>query len=42
MWFNRHAAGTKLKLAAGLALAAGGVAIAYFPQHFTSVLCAVK
>lgn len=42
MWFNRRAAGTKLKLAAGLALAAGGVAIAYFPQHFASVLCAVK
>jgi sulfite exporter TauE/SafE len=42
MWFNRRAAGTKLKLAAGLALAASGVAITYFPQHFASVLCAVK
>lgn len=42
MWLNRRAVGTRLKLVAGLALAVGGVAIAYFSQHFASVLCAVK
>ncbi|AGK57313.1 hypothetical protein HYPDE_28168 [Hyphomicrobium denitrificans 1NES1] len=42
MWLNRRAAGTRLKLLAGLVLATGGVAIAYFPQHFASLLCAVK
>jgi hypothetical protein len=42
MWLNRRAAGTSLKLLAGLVLATGGVAIAYFPQHFASLLCAVK
>lgn len=42
MWLNRRAAGTRWKLFAGLALAAGGVAIAYYPQHFANLLCAVK
>jgi sulfite exporter TauE/SafE len=41
-WLNRRAEGTSWKLFVGLALAAGGVAVIYFPQHFASLLCIVK
>lgn len=42
MWLSRHAAGTKLKVLAGLIMAGGGLAIVYFPQHFANFLCAVN
>lgn len=41
-WLSRRAEGTRWKMFAGLALAAGGVAIVYFPHHFASLLCIVK
>lgn len=42
MWLNKHASGTKLKLGAGLTLAAAGIAIAYVPPHFASLICAMN
>ena len=41
-WLSQRAEGTRWKLFAGLALAASGVAIIYFPQHFANLLCLVQ
>jgi sulfite exporter TauE/SafE len=41
-WLSQRAEGTRWKLFAGLALAASGVAVIYFPQHFANLLCLVQ
>jgi len=41
-WLSQRAEGTRWKLFAGLALAAAGIAVIYFPQHFANLLCLVQ